>query len=373
MPEQDDLTILLRYVGQRFDGARLPLDVLDDLPAFRELLIAFAKEAWRRANPKRERVPKGFERSLSFSLTGVQDGSAKPCLAWDRRVAQQNLPDLVPELEALVTTSYRSVIGLINAANDEGPMALSPGQVRALNRFGSSLQDGERIEFLQRDGATAEAILDPARRKALITRVRETYEARYENEGVLEGVGRQDQVVILTVLTEEYGRLSFPLEVDRTKEFDGSIGEVVQFDLQVALDSADRFHEVVAVHSVAIVDDVRTVLARSRIDELARLPGQWDGGSASPVQAAARESAERMLVKRPLYASSYRVYPTSEGGILFEFITARWDLSVEFLPTGQVEIFGIDANGGGEEVQPLSYEAVSAEFLAQFDQLVAMP
>ena len=33
----------LRYVGERLGGARLPVDVLPDLPAFRDLLVSFIK------------------------------------------------------------------------------------------------------------------------------------------------------------------------------------------------------------------------------------------------------------------------------------------------------------------------------------------
>lgn len=52
-----DTTFRLRYVGGRFNGTRLPVDVLTDLPAFRDLLVAFAKEEWRDLNAERKRVP----------------------------------------------------------------------------------------------------------------------------------------------------------------------------------------------------------------------------------------------------------------------------------------------------------------------------
>src|SRR6266700_2842429 len=98
MDNEDDLSIQLRYVGQRFEGNRLPLDVLGDLPAFRDLLVAYAKDEWKRVNPDRQRVPKGFESSLSFSLTKIEPGSAMPAIQWDRSEAQQNLPEIMPQL-----------------------------------------------------------------------------------------------------------------------------------------------------------------------------------------------------------------------------------------------------------------------------------
>ena len=58
----------LRYVGTRFEGKRLPVDVLTDLPALGELVVAFAKSEWRRLNEDRKRVPRGFDASLAFDL-----------------------------------------------------------------------------------------------------------------------------------------------------------------------------------------------------------------------------------------------------------------------------------------------------------------
>lgn len=58
----EEKSFRLRYVGSRFDNARLPVDVLSDLPAFRDLLAAFAKDEWLSLNSDRQRVPKGFWR-----------------------------------------------------------------------------------------------------------------------------------------------------------------------------------------------------------------------------------------------------------------------------------------------------------------------
>src|SRR5579871_4228542 len=78
----------LRYVGARFEGHRLPLDVLPDLSAFRDLLVSYVKAEWRAAHSERERLPKGFEKSIAFDLVGIKDGSAVPQLEWDRDTTQ---------------------------------------------------------------------------------------------------------------------------------------------------------------------------------------------------------------------------------------------------------------------------------------------
>src|ERR1700736_2356937 len=100
-----DETFKLRYVGERFNNARLPVDVLSDLPAFRDLLVAFAKDEWRNSNSDRQRGPRGFDKSLSFDLVGIEEGSAVPALNWNRETAQKLLPGFSDELHHIVKSS----------------------------------------------------------------------------------------------------------------------------------------------------------------------------------------------------------------------------------------------------------------------------
>ena len=93
----EEKTFKLRYVGARFTGARLPVNVLPDLQAFRDLLVSFAKDEWKTLHPDRKRVPKGFDASISFDLTIIEDGSAVPNIVWSRDIAQANLPGFEDE------------------------------------------------------------------------------------------------------------------------------------------------------------------------------------------------------------------------------------------------------------------------------------
>jgi hypothetical protein len=126
-------SFLLRYVGARFEGHRLPLDVLPDLSAFRDLLVSYVKTEWRVAHAERERLPKGFEKSIAFDLVGIEDGSAVPQLEWDRDTAQLLLPDFKDELEMLVDKAYAKVLGLIDGASSAvGTVELTSENIRAL-------------------------------------------------------------------------------------------------------------------------------------------------------------------------------------------------------------------------------------------------
>ena len=56
----------LRFTGGRFERNKgwLDFDVLSELQVYRKILIETAKEEWKRRNPGRERLPRGFEENI---------------------------------------------------------------------------------------------------------------------------------------------------------------------------------------------------------------------------------------------------------------------------------------------------------------------
>lgn len=364
----------LRYVGARFHGARLPVDVLSDLPAFRDLLVSFAKDEWRTANADRKRLPRGFDKSIAFDLIAIEEGSAVPKLEWNRGTAQETLPGLTDQLSEVVERAYKKVLDLIDAAgNDNVPDPVSSEQVRALNKFGAGLRDGEKIEFQNSSDSDGNVIfLDPARRKRLITQARGSYRSRYEGIGRLLGsqIDADDVGGHITVQTDQHGDILIPLEADRIRtEFDGSINAQVQYDLMIELDNNDTFKAVVESYDVDIIgDDIVADLLkrRDRLAELLALPDGWHDGEGSSVADAAGEAAQKFLDKRPLLAAHYLIFPTLSGGILIEIEQGGWDFSVEFDPNGAVEMFGVQVDGP-DEMEAKEFPAVDDDFVAVFD------
>lgn len=370
----EDIDFKLRYVGGRFHDAKLPLEVLSDLPAFRDLIVAFARELWFDINTGRQRVPKGFDTSLSFDLVGIEAGSAVPKLSWSRDVAQAQLPGLTDSLSDIVEVSFLQTANLFDeAGNDRFPKALSSEHVRALNKLGAGLRDDERIEFLGSKGADGNVVfLDAFRRKQLITRVRETYRTRFEGIGELLGshVDAEGRNGHIRVLTDKYGEITMVVDEERVRgEFDGNIKSQVQFDLQIELDNQSAFRGVTEVFHVGIIDnEISDQLNRrsERIAEIARLGAGWKDGEGAEIADAAVVAARRLLTKRPGASGYFKIYPTEEGGILFEFQRGGWDLAVEFGVDGVLEMYGVEIDGKGE-LEPTRYDAVDDDFLKDFD------
>ncbi|WP_158811767.1 hypothetical protein [Beijerinckia sp. L45] len=365
-----DRTFQLRYVGVRFMGGRLPLDVLSDLPAFRDLLVFYSKENWRAANSDR-RLPKGFEASIAFDLVGIDSGSAIPRLSWKRDVVQAMLPGFADQLEVFVERSCVQLVELVDGAgHDRLPTILSSEQIRALNKLGSGLRDHERIEFVGSKGRDGNVVyLDSFRRKILITHVSETYQARSEGIGKLLGLHIDGYI---NVLTTKHGEIRIPIDSDRVaSEFDGNIDADVQYSLQVKLDKADCLREIVEVLDVALIDPASANglgRCRQRIVELQHLKGGWNDGDGLEIGAHATQAADLLLSKRPHFAGLYKIYPTIAGGVLFEFEHLGWDLSVEISAMGSVEIYGIRIDGP-EEMDVKAFDELDDMFFAAFDDL----
>src|SRR5205807_9812193 len=87
----------LRFVGGRFEENKgwLDFDVLPELQAYKRLIIETAKEEWRRRNPGRERLPKGFEESIRLGFHEVREGS---CAVPVERVVEVE-DGMLPELD----------------------------------------------------------------------------------------------------------------------------------------------------------------------------------------------------------------------------------------------------------------------------------
>lgn len=366
----DEKTFKLRYVGARFAGARLPVNVLSDLPAYRDLLVSFAKDEWKKLHPDRQRVPKGFDASLSFDLTMIEEGSAVPNIVWNRDVAQATLPGFEDELAAVVEASHCDIIELFDAAGSGGAQPdLTPEKVRALDKFGAGLLEGEKIE-VGRSAAGEVVYLDLARRKRLITSVRETYNVRLTGVGKLASNSVYGHIIIRTESEQD---ISVPIDPEEIlQEFDGSLDQDVQYDILVEMDRADAVRRVMEVYDVTVVDGIEAAMlkCRQRLSDLGQLPAGWQDGEGWAISAVAIESALEFLKRRSAFSPLVKIYPIENGGVLVELAQGGWDISIEFLPDGAVEMYGIELDGE-DEFEAVHFEVLSDDFFSDLDKRTA--
>lgn len=375
MMDDDLKSFALRYVGRRFSNARLPVEVLSDLPALRDLIAALAKQEFRQMNPDRQRVPQGFDKAISFALTHIEDGSAVPILSLESDIAQQSLPNIGGRMEGIVERAFdRAAKMYDDAAHEIFPQALPLDAIRALSKLGANIQDEERIEFQGTKGTDGKVIsLDSYRRKLLLTRVRETYTKEFDGVGKLTGIDTTHNSI--QVETERFGEIRLPLDGVSMPagQFDGNLFTFVEFSISIALDAHDDFRGVEEVYSVDLVRPYDEAVMRCvrRLQDLSKIEKGWLGESqGEQVVHLAGLRATQLVFTRADLAELFRIYPTEEGGISVEFDKKGWSFAVEILPDGSLEIDGSSDEGDIFEAQ--SFSEFSEDFFRAFDQMTSV-
>jgi hypothetical protein len=164
----------LRFDGKRFEGHALDVECTQELIAYRDLIVACAKELWRRKNPDRVRLPRGFEDGFRLQFDRLKDGSAvvplqRVCVEDQGALDWGNL-DEFDEAADLIDAA-------ITAANEDAllPDKLPANVIPLFRDFGKSLRPDEVLFTRSRHGH-AEAAYTSKARKRLAEWVGPTYE-----------------------------------------------------------------------------------------------------------------------------------------------------------------------------------------------------
>lgn len=130
----------LRFDGKRFEGHALDVECTQELVAYRTLVLECAKELWRRKNPGRSRLPKGFEDGFRLQFDRVDAGSVVIPLRRVREVVQGEL-DLGDEFDVAAAL----IDSAISAADRDDllPEQLPANVIPLFGDFGRSLRPDE--------------------------------------------------------------------------------------------------------------------------------------------------------------------------------------------------------------------------------------
>ncbi len=146
MEENHRLVATLKFKGQRFDDHGLDLDVLHELIAFRKVLLEAAKELWRRNNPGKERLPKGFDDMLAMKFYRITESSAAVPLYRSRI---EDISPLLVNGDDVLDEAVRIVSAGLGAANDDcaPPTDFPIVLFDSMRELGVQLRDGEKLEL----------------------------------------------------------------------------------------------------------------------------------------------------------------------------------------------------------------------------------
>ncbi|MCB9660728.1 MAG: hypothetical protein H6726_23995 [Sandaracinaceae bacterium] len=373
-------------VGPRFSGHAVPVAVLPELTAYREILLDVARALFFREHPDRKRVPKGFDDGLDLVLRTIEDGSAVAPLERRRRQSTpRQLALAVDGVEDAGTDFHRLARDLTSeliASVRDGkgvPPAFPPTSLRLFNNFGRSLRADEHIA-ISRGPGTPTTTYDPAVRKRVVLSREATYEDRVEITGPVVqfdreretfGVSDQGRTVVgsLKGLSEEQFRVirQAAVHIDALQ---------VRIVGTGAFDLNDRLVRLLGATDVDFAEDedLREALSiEKRLAAIATLADGWlDGGGAAVSREGlawltqALTAAEGDGLPRPY------LYPTPDGNVQAEWtfpdaeVSAFVDLSVRTASCVGVHIKSGAHLDGDFSLEVAEGTSLLAGFVARF-------
>ncbi len=377
------ISLVLRFVGDRFAHADLPVDMLSDLKVLGDLVVALAKREFLRMHPERRAVPPGFDEAVSLVLAGVGKGSTKPKLAYRRDVARRMFPDNADEIEDVVIKAFGRVAVIYDeASHGIIPGILSQKEIKDMSGICANMREGEYMEFQGRIGRNGEDVRWNRERRNKFVKLRqrrkslkvERMDIGTEFKGIGQLVGIDALRNSIQINSVEHGSIWLPLDglSQKISLFDGKLSAPIEFSASIEFNAKGKFKSAVKVHSAEIVqtnsDDVLECI--KRLSELSKIEKGWLGdGDGETVSPLAVSRAMHLIWRRLDLVDLFEVFPTEDGGIFIEFRNGHWTYSAEMKPDGSAEIDASSSDGDFFELR--SYRDLSEDFFEGFGEMTA--
>ena len=163
----------LRLVGSRFESHSVPLDLLRDVAALEQMVMAVARLKFLERHPDRQRSPRGFTDGVGLALSAVGKGSATIEIE-----LVQRRPDLLPPDDQGYFGQARDAIVAALDAAEHGRSATDFLPEQALSyfdRIGRGLEEDEYVEFGGRGCPTRACLTKDIRQRLIMAspRIRE--------------------------------------------------------------------------------------------------------------------------------------------------------------------------------------------------------
>lgn len=364
------------FRGGRFESQTLPVDVLPDLAAYRDLVVELAKHLFLQRNPQRKRVPKGFVESFQLAIRAIEPGSAGAVL---ERI--EPLPAAIPfgTLQANLFDEARDRIEVaVEAASKRRalPRDFPAHLAKRFNQLGRGLRDDEYLELRSAE-STSGPRYDKSVRKWIVVQ----YEGRYEDEVKL----------LVTISGGVIDREQLTVRTERGRLIDGSCPQqLVRQALQWAdrrvrvigvgsFDRNDELERLIKIDEILLVDEDEDDIGApsslaAQFEDLAKLKDGWFEPDTPALDSAGLKAFHEFLEQavREHSLPLPFLYPTPDGEARAEWSFPDWEVNATIqLREHLLHLHATHLKSDDSEEAQLSLEsdgAVSsfARFILQF-------
>jgi len=353
----------LRFTGKRYSGPEFPVEMLPELAAYRDLVIATARSLYFADHPGRKRVPRGFDASFGLVLLHVEEGSSVPILACAPppvRPGAMPLPLLdmsyFDRARDLVEESARCV-----AEQRDLPKQLSPALGAKFGMFGRSLAPGETIFLSSPQERHNKAPYNADARKQIMISLQAEYWEDALIIGEITAADRQRRE--LQVMSYATGQTS-SFQLRHAEQFEETLAWFTDRLPIVAggraLYRRDGTLRELEVDTVSLVEEdlgdvphtAATMPIAEQLESIAQLSAGWLDGRGEGYDRNAivrvRECLEGLVATHRL--SNPFIYPTPETEVRVEWPTSQWDVVITFDRAARSVWLLATATDGDDEV-----------------------
>ncbi len=343
-----------RLVGDRFDGHAIPLEVLKDLSVLEELIVEVAKWHFKRDNPERKRIPKGFADEISLKVTEIEQGSAIPKIVLAIASAGSTL--FPSDHRDCFEKAKDSIIKVVDSAEKQEPVQglLSDNHLAYFDRIGRSLREGESLELNYPDPKRP-ARLNKATRRYLTLATSSThgYTEEVRVRGRLCEADQEKERFHLRLI--DGSRIPAPIQpehldtiLDAFRTFKQGSRVVIEGVGRYARQTS-RLIKLESVEHISLLDEMD---AGARLEEFKVLKNGWlEGKGRAPKSEHIDWLIEVFESYYPDDLPSPFFYPTHDGGVQAEWSVGDHEVSLEIdlaKQTGAWHLLNMDTDNESE-------------------------
>lgn len=347
----DDGFITVKFVGDRYTGAKLPLDSLSTLVEIQSLLGELVRDAYLDTNPDRRRMTGVSRHAIDLVLANVEDGSAIARLALAVTLTSTNVPAVLEARTRFVVTASELAAGKTSLS-----YPTTQDRLKKYSAILSPLKAAESLTFSYKDqaGVLATSTVTAAQAESIAKAAKASTSRSFFVTGALKRLDAAalGVVTLRTTLGEVPVKCSMDHQRTVSKAWSENPDSVFAFSGVGAFDDSGRIRKVEHVTDLSVVD--RPFDLDGRIQELRKhlSPTLSETGKALGLVRL-----ERMATAIPKVVHSIGVTPDlfidDEGVADARWTIGEWIVNVSF-ETGETQMYAY--NAGSEEYRELSVQ-----------------
>jgi len=333
---ESTIFIEAHFSGSRYNGHSIPFEVLKDLSTLETIIKEAAKILFLKKNPKRKRVPNGFN-NFELRLSSIGSGSTRATICYDELEKKPDSKDLyltkpLPGLVSDARKQFCNTIQQVSADTFGTDNVLPIDVLYHFEQLGRSLGLNDTVTFQTPSSNGNSPILTKAITDKLVSKSKRIQST--ETVSLSGAVSEADQYKrCFEVHLVDGRRVKAPItnrsQLNVVIEAFAGYKDNIHVRIE-GIGSFTKNKELIKIDTIEDIVILNSLDISHRISELRQLDVGWYNGEGLAPQPAGLDWLENELNKLKLDTEYLpRIYPTLEGNVQLEWSILDIELSFE--------------------------------------------